>query len=119
MSRSTQYIGLTRSAMNYLADYQRVKDSNNITKGMFDEDVPLGEWVDTSHYAGVKGVEKFWKIKEVVQFEPWSSGPMIFTRLAGYFHNDLECKNPIYILGWVEDPRIINEYDVEKGTMWV
>lgn len=113
MSRTTQYIGLTREAMNYLADYKRVKNSTNITKGMFDEDVSLGEWV--SRHDGAK----FWKIKEIVQMEPWSSGPMIFTCLVGFFYNDKECVHPISFLGWVEDPRINNEFDREKGIMWV
>lgn len=113
MSRTTQYIGLTRQAMNYVSDYQKVKLSLNGTRGMFDEDVPLGEWMDKS------GDRKFWKIKEIVQFTPWSSGMMIFTCLVGFFHNDKECEHPVSFLGWIEDPRQQNEYDMEKGTMWV
>jgi hypothetical protein len=113
MSRQTQYIGLIRQAMNFIADYQRVENSVNFIFGMFQEVVPLGEWV--SKHDGTK----FWKIKEVVQFEPWSSGPMIFTCLVGFFRNDKTCEHPISFLGWVEDPRMTNEYDVEKGTMWV
>jgi hypothetical protein len=111
--RSTQYIGLTRSAMDFIADYQRVIKSENCTHGMFDEVVALGEWV--SKHDGTK----FWKIKEIVQFEPWSSGPMIFTCLVGFFHNDKTCEHPISVLGWVEDPRQQGEFDCEKGTMWV
>jgi len=111
--RQTQYIGLTRSAMNFVADYQKDIGSDNHTLGMFEEIVPLGEWV--SKHDGTK----FWKIREIIQAAPWSSGPMIFTCLVGFFHNDKECKNPVSFLGWVEDPRMTNEYDVEKGTFWV
>lgn len=113
MSRQTQFIGLTRSAMDFIADYKRVVDLSHVTHGMFDEEIGLGTWVDES------GCQKFWKIREVVQAAPWSSGPMIFTCLDGYFHNDPEHKNAVRMLEWVHDPRIESEFDVEKGLFWV
>ena len=99
--------------MNYLADYQHVKDSTNRTTGMFMEDVFLGEWRSNNTDT------KFHRIIEIEQCAPWSSGPMIFTCLVGFFHNDKNCENPVSFLGWVEDPRQEKEYDREKGTMWV
>ena len=113
MSRSTQYIGLTRSAMNFLADYQKVKDGTNCTYGMYDDKVPLGEWVSSNTDT------KFAYLREVLQDSPWSSGPMLFTCLFGYFHNDPKHEQPTQIFQWVIDPRCESEFNFEKGTYWV
>ena len=113
MSRSTQYIGLTNKAHYYVGDYQKIKDGTNCTYGMFDDKVPLGEWEDKTQS------RKFAYIKEVLQDSPWSSGPMLFTCLFGYFHNDPDHKQPVQMFQWVVDPHVVNEYDMVKGTYWV
>lgn len=72
MSRSTQYIGLTAEAEKITDQWDRVKNSENWTGGMFGEKVSLDEWRRQDG--------KY--VREVVQSAPWSSGPMIFTCLA-------------------------------------
>jgi len=73
MSRSTQYIGLTKEAKKIVKSFVPVVESRNWTCGMFGEEVPLGEWFDGESY-----------VREEVQLDPWSGGPMIFTCLSKY-----------------------------------
>ncbi len=66
--RMTQYIGLNQAGRLFVKDLEEVVTSNETT-GMFGEGVPLGEWRSVVGH----------RIKEIVQCEIWSSGPMIFT----------------------------------------
>lgn len=102
--RCTQFIGLTQAAELFVSNLDP-QPSRTKARGMFDEEIPLGSWTDgTAVY------------NEVVQATPWSSGPMIFTKLRqvlrGDTYFDLYC--------WVMDPTVEGqEYDPEKGTFWV
>jgi hypothetical protein len=127
MSRFTQYIGLTHKAKEFVKNLQRVLDSMNCTTGMFGETVDLDEWWDEQHKVYVR---------EAVQVELWSSGPMIFTALVyawdkakivklegetyDYFHVGRE-EGVEFIEGteWVEDSSVSGEVDHEHGTFWV
>jgi hypothetical protein len=71
MSRSTQYIGLTKKAERMTEQWDRVDNSENWMGGMFGEEVSLGEWRRPDGKC----------VREVVQADPWSGGPMIFTCL--------------------------------------
>lgn len=68
MSRSTSFIGLTRDAAEWVKQLIEMPNDHH-TRGMFDEVVPLRTWrdVDGKYYY------------EVVQADPWASGPLIFT----------------------------------------
>lgn len=72
MSRSTQYIGLTEKAEKMTEQWDKVDDSENWMGGMFGEEVSLGEWRRPDG--------KY--VREVLQADPWSGGPMIFTCLS-------------------------------------
>lgn len=123
MSRSTQYIGLTDKAREFVKCLAPVKDSVSCTLGMFEEEVLLGEWEYESGF-----------ICEVVQAEPWWGGPMIFTTLVfceEKAENEMEDavvlkkhnKEKININGidWKQDRSAIEHggIDQEKGLFWI
>lgn len=68
MGRSTQFIGHTNRVIDFLSTCERVEKIGEVT-GMFDEPV-----ADLHRYRDADG--NLWD--EVVEFEPWSSGPVIF-----------------------------------------
>lgn len=141
MSRSTQYIGLTQAALDFVEQCQELP-SELCTYGMFDEEIPLRRWamhpVIAKDYPERGGME----IREVQQEVPWSSGPMIFTCLELDWGNGGTSK----AFEWVHDPTLGREfcqqreneewaktyphepcrvtvtmgeeYDREKGTTW-
>ena len=125
--RTTQYIGLTKRAQDFVADLQPIAGSKNNTLGMFQEEVPLGEWVGelpdfVLHTCGIKecktftGVKLPVKVKEIEQASPWSSGPMIFTCLEVEIVGGQKEK----AFEWVEDRSIKGrEFDYDKGIYWV
>lgn len=111
MTRTTQYIGLTDRAKQWLEEIGAVpvKDSQNKTFGMFEEDVPLGEWTNPR--------DSRMSIKEVLQASPWSSGPMLFTCLEiRHFHCHPD-GSPYQVYTWFIDPMISysQEYDPSTG----
>lgn len=138
MSRSTQYVGLTRRATEYLASLE----NNNLqhlenkysdkdlhfekrtTHGMFDEEIPLNTW---KRFDIRTGREVY--IREVVQCTPWSSGPMIMTCLEIDYGNGDHWDEPgdgkfdgtstTRCFQWVDDPTVENEVDQDTGRMWV
>lgn len=71
MSRQTNFIGLTDRAEEFVKTLEMIEDSEHYTAGMFDEKVQLRKWLNTDGSI----------LEEVVQAEPWSSGPCIFTCL--------------------------------------
>ena len=70
MSRTTQFIGLTFAGLSF-TDTLESLDRYIGAHGMFGEDIELGRWRDADGNA----------YREVVQADPWSSGPCIFTCL--------------------------------------
>lgn len=108
--RTTQFIGLNALAREYTRNhlflcqnYKTLEGLDNYTYGMFNEIIPLSVWehIDGSIY------------KEVVQVEPWSSGPMIFTCLMDEDGNTL--------FQWILDPELRgrSEVDYEHGRYYV
>lgn len=87
MSRSTQYIGLTQAARDFIRDRglravysthhetlaQRGTPQFNYDEGLCGEPVPYGIWEDPATGA---------RFEEKLQDCPWSSGPMFFTHLV-------------------------------------
>jgi hypothetical protein len=96
MSRSTQWIGLTTTATEFIEKncYKNpvvtceccghstggefLTRVDRHTDGMFDEKLPLHTYF---MHSPSDHEETVIVVKEVVQCEPWSSGPMIFTHL--------------------------------------
>jgi len=103
MSRTDQYIGLTRAAESYVSERERL--ATTPLEGAFGNSFDLGTW------AGDNGSV----LKEVVQAAPWSSGPMYFTCLKMDWGNGSFAK----IFCWVLDPTIKSEFDYERGHYWV
>ena len=110
MSRSTQYIGLTKKAEEMAERWERIEDSTNWTGGMFGEEVDLGEW----------RTEDGCLIREIVQASPWSSGPMIFTCLAVFKNKAKGERNEggMYVDVDYSKPVDTNEGEVIEGSKW-
>lgn len=111
MSRSTQYIGLTKKAEEMSDRWKRVKNSTNWAGGMFGEEVPLNEW----HR------EDGSLVREIVQASPWSSGPMIFTCLAVFKTRASGERNEggMYIDVDYSKPLDTSDGEIIDGSKWV
>jgi hypothetical protein len=113
--RTTQFIGLNQKAIKYLELFSAVpQKSERFCEGMFEEKLELREWLAVDNDLSD---EKF-IVREVVQVEYWSSGPMIFTCL------EIEPQNGFRILicQWVENPALKldnTEFDQETGELWI
>ena len=118
MSRSTQFIGLTKEAEEYIKNLKELP-SDSYTIGMFEEKFALRKWKMPGTFKSKDRPDAC--IREIVQASPWSSGPMIFTCLALFFGNHLprDSETGTPILQWIEDPRVEHEFDQEKGKFWV
>lgn len=115
MSRTTQYIGLTNDARNYVKNAISI-EQYEMTTGMFNEPV-MG---NIYYLPPLLGLDKELIAKEVVQFTPWSSGPMIFTHLQFILVKEDNSKCDCgYYYSWVQNPLITNEFDVERGHCYV
>lgn len=83
MSRTTQFIGLSQEATQFLKVHNaKILCGYTMTHGMFEEEI-YGNIYETEHkydYYGSEMIDKHTCV-EVVQAEPWSSGPCIFTCL--------------------------------------
>ena len=73
MSRETQYIGLNSYALMFVKDAVGVEEYD-MCEGMFGETVRGKIY----HMPLPDGATKY-RLEEVVQVAPWSSGPMILT----------------------------------------
>jgi hypothetical protein len=103
MSRSDQYIGLTREAERFIEHKGLVSlpDVQGEAYGAFDIN-HLRVWIDKP--TGII-------YSETVQVAPWSSGPMFFTVING----------PDGVIGsWVEDESVKpDQFDYVTGRYWV
>jgi len=89
MSRTTQFIGLSSNAWNFLKEYKyKQLCEYYMTEGMFDEPVMgsiyecILEREGRYSFPENKYMEEYKEtFIEVVQAMPWSSGPCIFTCL--------------------------------------
>lgn len=120
--RTTQFIGLNDSAREYVKNLEELP-SDAHTYGMFDEIIPLKRWkIPENHPLYCEHEASC--IREVFQFEIWSSGPMIFTCLAYDTGNVFEEgklvkseSNKMY--QWTADPTVQGEYDPVLGKYWI
>lgn len=99
--RTTQFVGLNKQAEAFVSDAEENKSFPGFTYGMFDEQIPLHQWIkDGKRYT------------EVVQASPWSGGPVIFTCLKD--------ENGMEICPWLLIDFDGNEYvDCETGQYYV
>jgi len=117
--RCTQYIGLNQRAEEYVKNLKELK-SDESTSGMFDEEINLRRWDVPNKLKGVDWPDRC--IREVVQTERCSSGPMIFTCLEIDFANCLNDPKGgrFKMLQWIDDPSVEgSEYDEETGRLWI
>lgn len=77
MGRTTQFVGLTASAAAFTETLEATGRYVG-AHGMFGEDIELGQWRDADGNT----------YREVVQADPWSSGPCIFTCLEMRWANE-------------------------------
>ena len=116
-TRSTQYIGLTKAAHEFVKSLKSL-DPDTHTNGMFDEKIPLRRWAVPENMPAFDGLQDRPTacIREVVQASPWSSGPMLFLCLEADYGNDAKAQ----MFEWINDPNLHgSEYDQETGRMWV
>ena len=115
--RTTQYIGLTNDALEYVKNAIRT-ETIPLTFGMFDEEVKGTRY----HMPVPSGPNTEYWVDEIVQAEPWSSGPMIFTCLQSFLKKECGqvCEMGKYF-EWVLNPTIKNgqEYDPIKGHYYL
>lgn len=111
---TTQYIGLTNKAINFINQMRLLKNieddlefqliEENFEEGMFREKIPLYTFKDKD---GVIYYEK-------LQIAPWSSGPMIFTYLTTSYGGK-------FFL-WVEDVKLKDqnmEFNKIEGIYYI
>lgn len=89
MGRTTQFVGLTTAASAF-AETLEATDRYVGAHGMFGEDIELGRWRDADGNS----------YTEVVQADPWSSGPCIFTCIE---------------MRWANEDRFIGEHALPRA----
>ena len=114
MSRETQFVGLTQAAQDFVADLQALPSASSTT-GMFDEEIPLRQWEMHPSFRIDLLPDREMCVREVVQEVPWSSGPMIFTRLELDWGNGATSS----VFEWIHDPTVEGEVDYGLGRCWV
>lgn len=130
MSRSTQWVGLTAAGEDFVSELERAPSDKHAV-GMFNEMLSLGRWkIPEGVPFEKKGFhfpehlcksQKAQFVQEIVQEVPWSSGPMIFTRLEIEYHQggvDDMFAAPCF--EWIHDPNLQGtEFNQENGRIWV
>jgi hypothetical protein len=133
MSRSTQFIGLTSRAEDFVKALEPLPPTG-YAEGLAMEKIPLRRWklpvavrTEGAAHPNSTGTDEY--IEETVQVSPWSSGPMIFTCLREV-RGELEWN----YFEWAVDPRLSpysgrdycrpgeefpSEYDREAGVYCV
>ena len=111
MSRSDQYIGLTDDAKTYVA--KAVKSERKVLcPGAFIEKI-VGE---VFHLPPPEGPNKAIIAEEVLQANPWSSGPMYFTNLKLTLVKEDGAELDMGLaFSWVYNPGLEDEFDPVKG----
>lgn len=121
MSRTTQYVGLNKYAQDYVKNAVRVEEYP-MTHGMFNE-VVMG---NIYHMEPPKGPNKEYRLVEVVQIAPWSSGPVILTCLKSVLVKEcgqvIEDDQGYEFFRWMMDPSLSEkhiEVDYETGRYYI
>lgn len=115
MSRSEQYIGLTKAARSFL---ERV-GAEYVGTTMIDECAPFSHQPIMGEVWEIEDNNIIMRFIETLQAFPWSSGPLYFTclrfeQICGWKTEDLGKR-----FLWVENPYVYGEVDYENGEYWV
>ena len=122
MARSTQYIGLNTYAKNLVKNAYKTEVLPELTIGMCEEPIP-GKVFYVAPLSG-EDVNVYHKYTEVVQCEPWSSGPMIFTHLRWEIMKQSgQLVDMVLVCSWIVDPmldrHLYGEYDEDSARFYV
>ena len=118
MSRSTQFVGLTKEAQELVSPAYKI-ELYPMTEGMFNETI-----MGTVYYLKDKDAPKdcYWKFTEVVQALPSSGGLVILTNLHFEIFFETGERSPIdcgLVCSWRRDPSVEKEIEPETGRYWI
>lgn len=120
MSRSTQYIGLNSYALRFVENAVKVEEYD-MTEGIASEPVKGKIY----HISPPEGPNKEYRLVEVVQVTPWSSGPMILTCLKEVLVKESgeieETGEKDHFFQWMIDPSLKEdniEVDCKTGRYY-
>lgn len=109
MSRSDQFIGLTKEGQSFLNDLEKDYPIKYVT---------IGDWAfNPGKIQGAEVTTKDFIYREEIQLAPWSSGPMYLTCINIYDKQSGKCIGSIY--PWVEDKKVKGEIDYDHGKYWI
>ncbi len=109
MSRSDQFVGLTKKGNEFIA---------KLKKRYPEKRVNIGFWAfDPGKITGSKFELKERIYQEEIQCSPWSSGPVYLTRIAIY--NKKTKKKIGTMFDWIEDPNVKGEVDIDNGKFYI
>lgn len=118
--RSDQVIGLTARAKVYIENLRKSdrfirEEKIEIGNFAFDEQKVVGVKIYLKSQYSANKEEYF---EEIIQMEPWSSGPMYFTCLKHVIVKEMNSQ--VLELGkcyeWTKDPMIEGEFDYSLGA---
>lgn len=111
MSRSNQYIGMHKKAREF---YNHLKQTGTVSKAEY---IIAYQAFGDDPITGREEIKIDDRIyREVLQCDPWSSGPMFFTCIGVY---NLENKLIGYLQTWELDENVKGEVDYENGKYYV
>ena len=130
MSRSDQYIGLTKNAENFLYWARKNKNFFEFDHILLNSDETLCGHCFPGQNIRIfmnDDVNEYIDFVEKVQYDPWSSGPMYFTCLEGFLKKKMGQYDSIgeffewvnSPFGFFDDKYFRKEYDREKGEIYV
>lgn len=110
MSRSDQYVGLTTKGNEFIRNFPK-KDIIN-KKEVFMCHQAFNPWPLT----GIEITTKDRIYREVLQCDPWSSGPVYLTHIAVF---NKQKKLLGYMFSWIEDENVTGEVDPDNGKYYI
>lgn len=110
MSRSDQFIGLTKEGDRIFTELRK--------SGYPSKRIKIGYWAwNPGFIEGLEFTTDDRIYREELQCEPWSSGPMYFTRI-GIFDRQTGKKIGT-IADWILDENVKGEVDYDNGKYYV
>lgn len=110
MSRSDQYIGLTKRGDELIA---KIKKTSCMQESCYVCDQAFNPYP----IHGIQLVTKDVTYKEELQEEMWSGGPMYFTHIGIYSNKTGKLIG--HVCSWREDKNLKYDCDYEEGTYWI
>ncbi len=119
MSRSDQYIGLTKDAQEWLKTQKVVSTKRiELSEAAFGGNIYGNQYKIEAPYPDIN---EYYIVTETIQCAPWSSGPMYFTHLKIDLKKvaDQEPVDLGFYFSWVANPSVEGEVDFERGHYYV